>query len=109
MAQMKTCTKCGKRRRTGRFDADATRPDGLYAQCKDCKHTPRRRKQINEVRAQAHAASRKTAKHVGEPWSPAEDKLVLTLPFKESAARTGRTYWSVAQRRYRLRNKLVKN
>lgn len=100
----KTCTKCGKRRRVGRFDADASRPDGLYAHCKDCKHTPKRRKQINKVRAEAHAESLKNAKRAGEPWTAAEDKAVLELSFKDAAAKTGRTYWSVAQRRYRLRH-----
>lgn len=104
MSQTKVCTKCGKRRRVGRFDADATRPDGLYSQCKDCKRTPKRRKQINEVRKEAHAESRKNATRVNQPWTKREDKIVLEKPFKEAAALTGRTYWAVAQRRYRLRH-----
>lgn len=103
--QMKKCTKCGKRKRASRFDADATRKNGLYAQCKGCKHTPKRRKQINAVRTAAHEESKAKAKRLSLPWTEAEDKLVLTLPFKEAAAKTGRTYWSVSQRRYRLRHK----
>lgn len=106
--QMKTCTKCGKRRRISQFDADASRPDGVYAQCKGCKHTPKRRKQINTVRAEAHAQSVKDADRIGRPWTAAEDKAVMELSFRDAAAKTGRTYWSVAQRRYRLRKGLVK-
>lgn len=108
MSQMKVCTKCQKRKRVGRFDADATRPDGLYAQCKDCKHTPKRRKQINAVRADAHAESVKSAERKGRPWTASDDKAVMELSFRDAAAKTGRTYWSVAQRRWRLKNGKVK-
>jgi hypothetical protein len=101
---MKRCTKCGKRRRISQFDADASRADGTYAQCKGCKHTPKRRKQINAVRADAHKASVKSANRIGRPWTATEDKAVMELSFKDAAAKTGRTYWSVAQRRYRLRH-----
>lgn len=104
----KTCTKCGKRRAKSQFDADATRPDGLYAQCKGCKHTPKRRKQINSIRAEAQAESVKNANNKGSRWSAADDRAVLELSFRDAAAKTGRTYWSVAQRRYRLRKGLVK-
>lgn len=108
MSQMKVCTKCNKRKRRSRFDADSTRPDGLYAQCKDCKHTPKRRKQINAVRADAHAASVKAADRKGRPWTASDDKAVMELSFKDAAKKTGRTYWSVAQRRWRLKNGKVK-
>lgn len=108
MNQMKVCTKCNKRRQVSRFDKDATRPDGLYAQCKDCKHIPKRRKQINSVRAEAHADSVKKANRKGQPWSASDDKVVMDLSFRDAAAKTGRTYWSVAQRRWRLKNGKVK-
>ena len=104
----KTCTKCGKRRALSKFDGDVTRPDGLYSQCKDCKHTPKRKRQINAVRSEAHAASVKNARRNSQPWTAAEDKAVLELPFKEAAAKTGRTYWAVAQRRFRLRQRKAK-
>lgn len=104
----KVCTKCGTRRRVSQFDADASRLDGLYCHCKKCKHTPKRRRQINKVRSEAHAESVKHATRKSEPWTAAEDKAVLNLPFKEAAERTGRTYWAVAQRRYRLRHGQVK-
>lgn len=106
--QTKVCTKCGTRRRVSKFDADASRPDGLYCHCKHCKHTPKRRKQINRVRAAAHAESVENATRRCEPWTAAEDRAVLNLSFKDAAAKTGRTYWAVAQRRYRLRHGKVK-
>lgn len=106
--QTKTCTKCGTRRRISQFDADASRPDGLYCHCKKCKHTPKRRRQINKVRSEAHAESVKHATRKSEPWTAAEDKAVLELSFRDAAEKTGRTYWAVAQRRYRLRHGQVK-
>ncbi len=38
----------------------------------------------------------------GRPWTPAEDRLVRTLPPAEAAARTGRTLRAVYQRRRTL-------
>jgi hypothetical protein len=38
----------------------------------------------------------------GRAWTDAEDKLVLTLPLKESARRTKRTWTAVYKRRRKL-------
>jgi len=107
MAETKKCTSCGIRRRNSRFDADATRPDGLYSHCKNCKHTPERRKQINSIRGAAHKQSLKSATEKGNRWTPAEDKIVLRMSIKDAAFQTGRSYWATSQRRHRLNNGLA--
>ncbi|MCC6425690.1 MAG: hypothetical protein IT435_02595 [Phycisphaerales bacterium] len=106
--QFKVCTKCHTRRAVSRFDADASRPDGLYCHCKDCKHTPGRRKQINAVRADAQRDAKRHADRSGRPWTENDDKIVLELPFRDAAKRLKRGYWAVAQRRFRLKHGKVK-
>jgi hypothetical protein len=41
----------------------------------------------------------------GPPWTPAQDKLVLTLAAAEAAKRTGHTKGAVHTRRYQLRHR----
>jgi hypothetical protein len=63
-------------------------------------HKPEDRAKIKQAMATKLAAGWRPN---GRAWTKAEDRLVLTLPLKESARRTKRTWTAVYKRRRKLR------
>lgn len=72
-------------------------------------HNAERNAQIRKRRTEASKASREVATRNGEPWTPAEDCVVLTLKATalDIAIELGRTTSSVHNRRALLRRKAV--
>ncbi len=64
-------------------------------------HTEETRRRMSE----AHKARGTWPPAAGRPWTPEEDELVLALPLKEVARRTGRSVTSVQSRRRTPRGK----
>lgn len=132
--QSKRCSKCGETKTSAEFRRDRTRRDGLSRRCKECScaydrayhetcreerrayrlayyeaHKEEHTAQVRKSDQRRRSTSREVATRNGEPWTPAEDKVVLTSEGTELdiAIELGRTTSSVNSRRKLLRRRAV--
>lgn len=130
----KTCTKCGETKPTDQFHKNRANRDGLQPRCKDCQRAYYKANR-DKIAAQSHAyyeANREecnardrarhalvgkphtdraqsiTEKHATrkyDPWTPEEDRHLLTGPgtIMDKALQLSRTYDAVERRAAKLR------
>jgi hypothetical protein len=96
--QRRTMSERFKGRALGPAHVEAIRK--AQARRRGRKRPPEDRAKIREAMAAKLATGWRPN---GRAWTDAEDKLVLTLPLKETARRTGRTWTAVYKRRRKLR------